>query len=116
MRKSLVCTDAPQLGQRLPECKLEEEEVLLLLERVNEAQRLATREVKEQLATREGGRKSRKKGRHGDDDGDSESAIRGEMTRGFYAGGSGGNGGGYHNQRGGTKKGGRGRGGRGGRR
>ena len=89
------------LGQRLPEYKLAEEEVLLLLERVNEAQRLATRELKEQIATRDGNRKSRKKGgRDADGDGDGESQMRNEMKRGFYAGGSGGNGGGYHNQRG----------------
>ena len=90
------------LGQKLPEYKLAEEEVLLLLERVNDAQRLATRELKEQLATRDGNRKGRKKGRYNDEggDGDRESAIRGEMRRGFYAGGSGGQGGGYQNQRG----------------
>ncbi|KAL7551890.1 hypothetical protein ACHAWF_015429 [Thalassiosira exigua] len=87
------------LGQRLPECKLAEEEVLLLLERVNEAQRLATRELKEQLTTRDGNRKSRNK-RYDEGDGDGESAIKDEMKRGFYAGGSGGRGGGYHNQRG----------------
>jgi ATP-dependent RNA helicase DDX47/RRP3 len=89
------------LGQRLPEYKLPEEEVLLLLERVNEAQRLATRELKEQIATRDGNRKSRKRGKYDEGDGDTETAVRNEMKRGFYAGGSGGNGGGYHNQRGG---------------
>merc|ERR1719296_169294 len=75
------------LGTRLPECKLAEEEVLLLLERVNEAQRLATREVKEQLSNRDGNRKGRNKGGRYNDggDGDGESAIRGEMKRGFYA-------------------------------
>eukprot|EP00579_Thalassiosira_antarctica_P010224 CAMPEP_0201909316 /NCGR_PEP_ID=MMETSP0903-20130614/1124_1 /ASSEMBLY_ACC=CAM_ASM_000552 /TAXON_ID=420261 /ORGANISM="Thalassiosira antarctica, Strain CCMP982" /LENGTH=516 /DNA_ID=CAMNT_0048443825 /DNA_START=141 /DNA_END=1687 /DNA_ORIENTATION=- len=77
------------LGQKLPELKLAEEEVLLLLERVNEAQRLATREVKEQLTTRDGNRKSRdKKGRYDDDGGgDGESDVRDQMKRGFYAGG-----------------------------
>ena len=99
----------PQLGQRLPEYKLAEEEVLLLLERVNEAQRLATRELKEQLATRDGNRKSRgKKGRNNDDDdgdGDGEMAMKKDIKREFYAGGSGGRGGGLHNQRGsGTSK------------
>jgi len=89
------------LGQRLPEYKLAEEEVLLLLERVNDAQRLATRELKEQLATRDGNRKSRgKKGRYEEGDGDGEAAIKDEMKRGFYAGGSAGKGGGFHNQRG----------------
>jgi ATP-dependent RNA helicase DDX47/RRP3 len=95
-----------QLGQRLPEYKLAEEEVLLLLERVNEAQRLATRELKEQLATRDGNRKSRgKKGRDDEGDGDGETAIKKDIKREFYAGGSGGRGGGLHNQRGsGTPK------------
>ncbi|KAL7478650.1 hypothetical protein ACHAW6_004399 [Cyclotella cf. meneghiniana] len=88
------------LGQRLPECKLPEEEVLLLLERVNEAQRLATRELKEQIATRDGNRKGRKRGKYTDGDGDTETAIKNDLKRGMYAGGSGGNGGGYHNQRG----------------
>lgn len=92
----LICYNT-QLGKQLPECKLAEEEVLLLLERVNEAQRLATREVKEQLAARDGNRRGR--GRYNDGDEDGEARIRGEMTRG-YAGGSGGRGGGYHNQRG----------------
>ena len=103
-----------QLGQRLPECKLAEEEVLLLLERVNEAQRLATREVKEQLATRDGNRKSRggKKGggRYEGGDGDDETNIR-DGIRSEYAGGSGGRGGGFHNQRGGRGRGGGGGGG-----
>lgn len=89
-----------QLGQKLPEYKLPEEEVLLLLERVNEAQRLATRELKEQISTRDGNRKSRKKGKYDEGDGDTETAIKKDLKRGFYAGGSGGNGGGYHNQRG----------------
>ncbi|KAL7529849.1 hypothetical protein ACHAXR_004587 [Thalassiosira sp. AJA248-18] len=89
------------LGTKLPECKLAEEEVLLLLERVNEAQRLATRELKEQLSTRDGSRKGgRKKGRYDEGDGDGESGVREQMKRGFYAGGSGGRGGGYKNQRG----------------
>ena len=88
------------LGQRLPECKLAEEEVLMLLERVNEAQRLATRDLKEQLATRDGNRKRRKGGKYEGGDGDGEAAIKDGMKKGFYAGGSGGRGGGYHNQRG----------------
>lgn len=101
------------LGQKLPEYELREEEVLLLLERVNEAQRLATRELKEQLATRDGNRKSRggsKKGRYEGGDGDDESNIR-EGIKSEYMGGSGGRGGGLHNQRGGRghKGGGRGR-------
>ncbi|KAL7446918.1 hypothetical protein ACHAXM_011700 [Skeletonema potamos] len=91
------------LGQRLPEYKLAEEEVLMLLERVNEAQRLATRELKEQLATRDGNGKRRKGGKYEGGDGDNETAIKNEMKSGFYAGGSGGRGGGFHNQRGSGK-------------
>ncbi|KAL7497094.1 hypothetical protein ACHAWT_007454 [Skeletonema menzelii] len=90
------------LGQRLSEYKLAEEEVLMLLERVNEAQRLATRELKEQLATRDGN-KRRKKGKYEGGDGDGEAAIKNEMKSGFYAGGSGGRGGGFQNQRGSGK-------------
>ncbi|KAL9179768.1 hypothetical protein ACHAXT_007738 [Thalassiosira profunda] len=86
------------LGQRLPEYKLAEPEVLLLFERVNEAQRLATRELKEQMSARDGHRKGRRKGRHDDEDG--EAKVRREMQSG-YRGGSGGRGGGLHNQRGG---------------
>ena len=41
------------LGQKLPECRLDEETVLILHERVSEAQRLATRELKEQLSASE---------------------------------------------------------------
>eukprot|EP00584_Thalassiosira_punctigera_P006980 CAMPEP_0172528422 /NCGR_PEP_ID=MMETSP1067-20121228/2815_1 /TAXON_ID=265564 ORGANISM="Thalassiosira punctigera, Strain Tpunct2005C2" /NCGR_SAMPLE_ID=MMETSP1067 /ASSEMBLY_ACC=CAM_ASM_000444 /LENGTH=506 /DNA_ID=CAMNT_0013312321 /DNA_START=104 /DNA_END=1620 /DNA_ORIENTATION=+ len=59
------------LGQRLPEYEMApEEEVLLLLERVNEAQRLATREVKEQLSNRDGSRRNRRRGGRDDNDGD----------------------------------------------
>lgn len=91
------------LGQRLSEYKLAEEEVLMLLERVNEAQRMATRELKEQLASRDGNGKRRKKGKYAGGDGDGEAAIRNEAKSGFYAGGSGGRGGGFHNQRGSGK-------------
>jgi len=92
------------LGKKLSECKLAEEEVLLLLERVNEAQRLATRELKEQLSTRDGNGKNRRKGRNNDGEDDGESGIRNEMRRG-YAGGSGGRGGGLHNQKGSKSRG-----------
>lgn len=88
------------LGQKLPEYKLPEEEVLLLLERVNEAQRLATRELKEQISSRDGNRRARKREKYEDGDGDTETAVKKDMKRGFYGGGSGGNGGGFHNQRG----------------
>jgi len=94
------------LGTKLPEHRLDEETVLVLQERVSEAQRLATRELKEQLASR--GKRGRKKGsRLGMDDngeeGGVESIVQKELRKGYYAGGSSGKGGGYHNQRGGGK-------------
>eukprot|EP00551_Chaetoceros_affinis_P007273 CAMPEP_0203672208 /NCGR_PEP_ID=MMETSP0090-20130426/7777_1 /ASSEMBLY_ACC=CAM_ASM_001088 /TAXON_ID=426623 /ORGANISM="Chaetoceros affinis, Strain CCMP159" /LENGTH=583 /DNA_ID=CAMNT_0050537475 /DNA_START=18 /DNA_END=1765 /DNA_ORIENTATION=- len=66
------------LGRKLSELKLDEETVLVLQERVSEAQRLATRELKEQLAALAGSGKGkrRKKGNRmggggaGGDDGD----------------------------------------------
>jgi len=97
------------LGKKLPEYKLDEETVLILLERVNEAQRLATRELKEQMAAakshgrngkRQGGRSRSGDGDGADGDGGVESIVRSELKRGYYAGGSGGYGGGLHNQRG----------------
>jgi ATP-dependent RNA helicase DDX47/RRP3 len=87
------------LGKKLPECKLDEETVLILLERVNEAQRLATRELKEQLAGCKGSggiRKRRGTGGGGGMEGD----MRKEIKKGYYAGGSGGRGGALPNQRG----------------
>jgi ATP-dependent RNA helicase DDX47/RRP3 len=85
------------LGKKLPECKLDEETVLVLLERVNEAQRLATRELKEQLAaSKESGRRKRKN--QSDDDG-MEGNLQKEIKKG-YAGGSGNRGGALPNQRG----------------
>jgi len=91
------------LGKKLPEYKLDEETVLILLERVSEAQRLATRELKEQLAASKGGGGRRKrKGMKGDEeeDGGLEGALQKEIKKGYYAGGSGGRGGALHNQRG----------------
>jgi ATP-dependent RNA helicase DDX47/RRP3 len=96
------------LGKKLPEYKLDEETVLVLLERVNEAQRLATRELKEQLAARKNsfGRRKRRTGGMEDDDGADggeenglQSIIQKQLKKG-YAGGSGGQGGALHNQRG----------------
>ncbi|CAJ1957254.1 unnamed protein product [Cylindrotheca closterium] len=86
------------LGKKLPEYKLDEETVLVLLERVNEAQRLATRELKEQLAATKGqGQRKRRTGKG--DDGGLEESIHKQIRKG-YAGGSGGRGGALHNQRG----------------
>jgi ATP-dependent RNA helicase DDX47/RRP3 len=98
------------LGKKLDEYKVDEETVLVLHERVSEAQRMASRELKEQLAAT-GGRNGKR--RRGDDDGGDEgiqNVINSELRKG-YAGGSGGRGGGLHNQRGGNRG---GRGGRGG--
>ncbi|CAA0840885.1 DEAD-box ATP-dependent RNA helicase 10 [Striga hermonthica] len=54
------------IGKKLPEYPAQEEEVLLLLERVQEAKRIA------QMAIKEGGGKKRRKGDGGDDDGEDE--------------------------------------------
>eukprot|EP00548_Thalassiothrix_antarctica_P002470 CAMPEP_0194145938 /NCGR_PEP_ID=MMETSP0152-20130528/18926_1 /TAXON_ID=1049557 /ORGANISM="Thalassiothrix antarctica, Strain L6-D1" /LENGTH=569 /DNA_ID=CAMNT_0038846313 /DNA_START=55 /DNA_END=1764 /DNA_ORIENTATION=+ len=91
------------LGKKLPEYKLEEATVLVLLERVSEAQRLATRELKEQLATVKGG--GRRKRRIQDDGGEDklEYLMEQELRKG-YTGGSGGRGGALPNQRGYHKK------------
>ena len=89
------------LGKKLPECKLDEETVLILLERVNEAQRLATRELKEQLAGCKGSGGIRKRrGTGGGGGGGMEGDMRKEIKKGYYAGGSGGRGGALPNQRG----------------
>lgn len=90
------------LGKKLEEYKLDEETVLVLLERVNEAQRLASRELKEQLAVQK--QSNRRKRRLGDDtDGGEENglqnALQSQLRKGF-AGGSGGRGGALPNQRG----------------
>ncbi|KAL3945197.1 MAG: hypothetical protein SGBAC_000735 [Bacillariaceae sp.] len=91
------------LGKKLPEYRLDEETVLVLLERVNEAQRLATRELKEQLAATKGhGRRKRRNGKDGDDDGLEENLHK--QIRQGYAGGSGGRGGALHNQRGSAQR------------
>ena len=95
------------LGRKLPELKLDEETVLVLHERVNEAQRLATRELKEQLAANSNRGKRRKKGSRlsydDDDDGGFEDKVQNELRRG-YLGGSGGNGGAIGSQRGSIHK------------
>jgi ATP-dependent RNA helicase DDX47/RRP3 len=91
------------LGKKLPEYKLDEETVLILLERVSEAQRLATRELKEQLAASKGsGGRRKRKGMNGDNEEDAglEGVLQKEIKKGYYGGGSGGRGGALHNQRG----------------
>lgn len=63
------------IGQRLPEFPAEEDTVLVLLERVSEAQRLASKELREIQAS--GGSKGGKfkRSRDGDGDGDGEDAA-----------------------------------------
>ncbi len=102
------------LGKKLPELKLDEETVLILHERVSEAQRLATRELKEMLAAANGrggnnNKRRKMKGNRmdyrdgGDGDGGMEEMVQSEMKRG-YMGGSGGNGGAIGSQRGSMSK------------
>lgn len=73
------------LGKKLDEYKLDEETVLVLHERVSEAQRMATRELKEQLAEASGKRKNKRKGGRVDDEGDEgvEKIIGDELKRGY---------------------------------
>lgn len=87
------------LGKKLDEYKTDEQTVLVLLERVSEAQRLATRELKEQLSARGGRGNGRRKRRVEGIEHD----LKEELKRG-YAGGSGGHGGALPNQRGSFKK------------
>lgn len=82
------------LGTKLPAYNLEEETVLVLLERVSEAQRLATRELQEQNRRKGGNRRSRND--------ESSDFVNGLRTG--YQGGSGGRGGALPNQRGGATK------------
>ena len=95
------------LGVKLPAYEVAESTVLLFLERVSEAQRLATREMKELLAAGGDGKKRRKMGDDGNDmsreakSGYSKGGGDKGKGGGAFKGGSGGKGGGYHNQRGG---------------
>jgi ATP-dependent RNA helicase DDX47/RRP3 len=57
------------LGTKLPEYASDEETVLVMLERVTEAQRIAGRELRETMATSKGnGKGGKRKGRGGEDD------------------------------------------------
>ena len=78
------------LGKRLPEYKTDEETVLVLLERVSEAQRLATRELKEQLAAKKSScrRKHRGGGGGNTDDGEGDDSaleimLQQELQKGY---------------------------------
>jgi ATP-dependent RNA helicase DDX47/RRP3 len=105
------------LGCKLPAYPIADEEtVLILLERVCEAQRLATRELKEQLASRGGmkgsqGRRRPRGGDNGDETDDYQSKLQRESKQGYQnqnsnsnRGGSGGRGGALPNQRGSAKR------------
>lgn len=77
------------LGKKLPEYKLDEETVLILHERVSEAQRMATRELKEMLSSKSMKGRRRKRGGREDDGGEEDGVqeiIEKEVRRG-YAGG-----------------------------
>ncbi|GFG31477.1 hypothetical protein Cfor_11956 [Coptotermes formosanus] len=67
------------IGKQLPLYKTEEEEVMVLQERVSEAQRAAKMELKD-IETRTSGKGKRKK-RGGDDDDDDEAASQGVRKR-----------------------------------
>ena len=56
------------IQQKLPEFSTDEETVLVLLERVNEAQRLATRELREMQAVDPRNNKSKRRDRLGNGD------------------------------------------------
>lgn len=76
------------LGTKLPAYPIASEEtVLVLLERVSEAQRLATRELKEQLAAQKDGRHRKKKRGEGDEDKGLEGMLEKELKRGYAAAG-----------------------------
>jgi len=76
------------LGKQLPKYDADEQTVLILLERVSEAQRLATRELKEQLAATNKKGKGRKRGLDDKvEDGGVEEIMRDELRRkGFRPG------------------------------
>ncbi|XP_029364656.1 putative ATP-dependent RNA helicase DDX47 isoform X2 [Echeneis naucrates] len=86
------------IGKKLPAFPTQEEEVMMLVERVSEAQRFAKLEMKEQ-----GEKRKRHKGGDGDED-DSEQASG---VRKRVKGGAGGRGGGKKNRGGGAWRGGR---------
>jgi len=91
------------LGKKLPEYKADEETVLVLLERVSDAQRLATRELKEQLSARGSRGNGRRRNRGSVMEDDPQRKLQRELRQG-YQGGSGGSGGALPNQRGGGAK------------
>lgn len=78
------------LGTKLPSYDLDEETVLLLLERVSDASRLATRELKESLAAQTGGRRGKRgKKDRGMEIGGVEDTLRSEAKQRYGSGGGG---------------------------
>uniref|UniRef100_A0A3P9I9H2 Probable ATP-dependent RNA helicase DDX47 n=1 Tax=Oryzias latipes TaxID=8090 RepID=A0A3P9I9H2_ORYLA len=92
------------IGKKLPAFPTQEEEVMMLVERVSEAQRFARVEMKEQ-----GEKRKRPRGRDGDeDDTEQASGVRKKVKGGKGAAGGGGGGGrGGKNRGGGAWRGGR---------
>uniref|UniRef100_A0A8C7YZJ3 Probable ATP-dependent RNA helicase DDX47 n=1 Tax=Oryzias sinensis TaxID=183150 RepID=A0A8C7YZJ3_9TELE len=93
------------IGKKLPAFPTQEEEVMMLVERVSEAQRFARVEMKEQ-----GEKRKRPRGRDGDeDDTEQASGVRKKVKGGKGAAGGGGGGGGRggKNRGGGAWRGGR---------
>ncbi|XP_004071864.1 probable ATP-dependent RNA helicase DDX47 [Oryzias latipes] len=92
------------IGKKLPAFPTQEEEVMMLVERVSEAQRFARVEMKEQ-----GEKRKRPRGRDGDeDDTEQASGVRKKVRGGKGAAGGGGGGGrGGKNRGGGAWRGGR---------
>uniref|UniRef100_A0A672FKE9 RNA helicase n=1 Tax=Salarias fasciatus TaxID=181472 RepID=A0A672FKE9_SALFA len=78
------------IGKKLPAFPTQEEEVMMLVERVSEAQRFARMEMKEQGEKR----KRPKRGDGDDDDTEQASGVRKKVKGGFGGGGRGGGGGG----------------------
>lgn len=80
------------IGKKLPEYKCEKDEVMMLLDRVSEAQRNAKVTLKD-LEDRKGGKAKRHFGGDDDDDTEQFSGARKRIKPGFKGGGGGGKGG-----------------------
>ncbi|KAJ1451549.1 P-loop containing nucleoside triphosphate hydrolase protein [Pelagophyceae sp. CCMP2097] len=91
------------IGQKLPAYEADEESALVFLERVGEAQRLATMSLREQGLTGKRGRRD-----EDDDDDDEEGAIANQKQADVFGGKK------QQNKGGGRGKGGKGKGGKGG--
>lgn len=83
------------IGKKLPEYNCERDEVMMLLDRVSEAQRSAKVALKD-LEDRKGGKSKRHFGGDDDDDTEGFSGARKRIKPGFKGGGGGGGAGGGH--------------------